>query len=165
MKSPEELMAEHLNGKFFWEHTANTDDAPESKSVMDIRQAQKKFAKGALNVTARNKNPVVVKKEPKRQRIPLKEDQKVFQPIMEAIATAYDISVDDLLGRSTSYKFAKAKQHYYWAIFKYHPKLSSAEAGRIMGKCHTTIMHGRAMFHKKQDFSKVVEVERILGLL
>jgi hypothetical protein len=34
-----------------------------------------------------------------------------------------------------------------------------------MGKCRTTIMHGRTMFQKKQDFEKVVEVERLLGLL
>lgn len=164
MKSPEELMAEQLDGKFFWEHTA--DETHISHNVFEIRKAQKEHSKGAVRITAQNKNVVALeKKESKRRKIPLKENQKILEPIMNAIATAYGISVDNLLERPTSYKYAQAKRHYYWAVFRYNPKLSPGEIGKIMGRCRTTIMHGRTMFQNKQDFSKVVEVEKLLGLL
>jgi len=165
MKSPEELLSEHLNGKFFWEHTVGADETFISHNVLEIRRAQKEHSKGAVRITAQNKNVVALEKVSRRKKIPLRQDQKILEPIILAIAEAYNISADDLLGRSTSYKFAAAKRHYYWAVFRYNPKLSSAEVGRIMGKNHTTIMHGRAMFQKKQDFAKVVEVERLLGLI
>jgi len=165
MKSPEELMVEHLNGKFFWEHTVIQEETAESKDIVRIRQAQKRFARGAIDITTRNRDSIVREKKAKVQKIPLRKDQKILEPVMNAIATAYEISVDDLFGRSTGKKFKQAKCHCYWAILKYNPSLTPLRVGDIMGKCRTTIMHGRTMFQKKQDFEKVVEVERLLGLL
>jgi chromosomal replication initiation ATPase DnaA len=165
MKSPEQLMAEHLNGKFFWEHTVIQEETAESKAVVAIRHAQRKFAKGARDVTARNRDAVNAVKKAKIQRIPLRKDQKIIEPVINAIATAYEISVDDLFGRSTSFEFKHAKRHLYWAIFRYHPNLKTSDVGDMLGKNHSTIIHGRALFQKNQDFAKVVEVERLLGLL
>ncbi len=165
MKSPEELMAEHLNGKFFWEHTVIQEETAESKDVVKIRHAQRKFAKGAVDVTARNRGSVGGEKKAKIQKIPLRKEQKILEPLMNAIATAYEISVDDLFGRSTSFKFKNAKRHFYWAIFRYHPSLKTLDVGDILGKSHSTIVHGRALFQKNQDYAKLVEVERLLGML
>jgi len=165
MKSPEELMVEHLNGKFFWEHTVIQEETAESKAVVAIRHAQRKFAKGARDVTARNRDAVSAGKKAKIQKIPLRKDQKILEPVVNAIATVYEISVDDLFGRSTSFMFKNAKRHFYWAIFRYHPSLKTLDVGDMLGKNHSTIIHGRALFQKNQDFEKVVEVERLLGLL
>lgn len=165
MKSPEELMAEHLNGKFFWEHTVIQEETAESKAVVAIRHAQRKFAKGARDVTARNRDAVSAGKKAKVQKIPLRKDQKILEPVMNAIATTYEISVDDLLGRSTSFMFKHAKRHLYWAVFKYNPSLKISDVGDMLGKNHSTIIHGRSLFQKNQDFEKVVEVERLLGVL
>ena len=158
-------MAEHLNGKFFWEHTVIQEETAESKAVVAIRHAQRKFAKGARDVTARNKSSVGREKKARIQKIPLRKDQKIIEPVINAIATAYEISVDDLFGRSTSFEFKHAKRHLYWAIFRYHPNLKTSDVGDMLGKNHSTIIHGRALFQKNQDFAKVVEVERLLGLL
>ena len=158
----EAALAAHLNGKFFWEPTSNPDDQTTCKDMLDLRKAQKEFSKGAKHYTSRNKvepPPAVVKVKP----LVLQEDQKVLEPIINAISHAYKIAPSDLMGRSTSYKFAKAKHHFCWAMFKYIPGLSYAEAGRITGKCHTTIMHGKEMFQKNQDFAKVVEVDQLMG--
>ena len=165
MKSPEELMAEHLNGKFFWEHTVIQEETAESKAVVAIRHAQRKFAKGARDVTARNRDSVGREKKARVQKTPLRKDQKILEPVVNAIATAYEVSVDDLFGRSTSFEFKHAKRHLYWAIFRYYPSLKISDVGDMLGKNHSTIIHGRALFQKNQDFAKVVEVERLLGVL
>ena len=165
MKNPEELMSEQLNGRFFWEHTVIEEETAQSKDVVAIRHAQRKFAKDAIHVTARNRDSVGFEKKAKTQTIPLRKDQKILEPVMNAIATAYEISVDDLFGRSTSFKFKHAKRHFYWAIFRYYPSLKTSDVAEILGKNHSTIIHGRAMFQKNQDYAKLVEVERLLGML
>ena len=141
------------------------EETAESKAVVAIRHAQRKFAKGARDVTARNRDSVSAGKKAKLQKIPLKDNQKILEPVMNAIATAYEISVDDLFGRSTSFEFKHAKRHLYWAIFRYHPNLKTSDVGDMLGKNHSTIIHGRAMFQKNQDYAKLVEVERLLGML
>jgi hypothetical protein len=165
MKNPEELMSEQLNGRFFWEHTVIQKEAARSRDEVAIRHAQRKFSKGATHVTTQNKDSVGFEKKAKIQTIPLRKDQKILEPVMNAIATAYEISVDDLFGRSTSFKFKHAKRHLYWAIFRYYPSLKISDVGEMLGKNHSTIIHGRAMFQKNQDYAKLVEVERLLGML
>ena len=165
MKSPEEFMSEQLNGKFFWEHTVIQEETARSRDEVAIRHAQRKFSKGATQVTTQNKDSVGFEKKAKIQKIPLRENQKILEPVMNAIATAYEISVDDLFGRSTSFKFKHAKRHFYWAIFRYYPSLKTSDVAEILGKNHSTIIHGRAMFQKNQDYAKLVEVERLLGML
>ena len=165
MKSPEELMSEQLNGRFFWEHTVIQEETARSRDEVAIRHAQRKFSKGATQVTTQNKDSVRFEKKAKTQTIPLRENQKILEPVMNAIATAYEISVDDLFGRSTSFKFKHAKRHLYWAIFRYYPSLKTSDVGEMLGKNHSTIIHGRAMFQKNQDYAKLVEVERLLGML
>lgn len=158
-------MSEQLNGKFFWEHTVIQEETAQSKDVVAIRHAQRKFAKGARDVTARNREAVSAVKKAQAQTIILRENQKILEPVINAIATAYEISVDDLFGRSTSFKFKHAKRHLYWAIFRYYPSLKISDVGEMLGKNHSTIIHGRAMFQKNQDYAKLVEVERLLGML
>ena len=165
MKSPEELMSEQLNGKFFWEHTVIQEETARSRDEVAIRHAQRKFSKGATHITTQNKDSVGFEKKAKVQTIHLRENQKILEPVMNAIATAYEISVDDLFGRSTSFKFKHAKRHLYWAIFRYYPSLTTSDVGEMLGKNHSTIIHGRAMFQKNQDYAKLVEVERLLGML
>lgn len=165
MKSPEEFMSEQLNGKFFWEHTVIQEETARSRDEVAIRHAQRKFSKGATHITTQNKDSVGFEKKAKVQTIHLRENQKILEPVMNAIATAYEISVDDLFGRSTSFKFKHAKRHFYWAIFRYYPSLTTSDVGEMLGKNHSTIIHGRAMFQKNQDYAKLVEVERLLGML
>lgn len=165
MKSPEEFMSEQLNGKFFWEHTVIQEETARSRDEVAIRHAQRKFSKGATHITTQNKDSVGFEKKAKVQTIHLRENQKILEPVMNAIATAYEISVDDLFGRSTSFKFKHAKRHLYWAIFRYYPSLTTSDVGEMLGKNHSTIIHGRAMFQKNQDYAKLVEVERLLGML
>jgi chromosomal replication initiation ATPase DnaA len=165
MKNPEELMSEQLNGKFFWEHTVIQEETARSRDEVAIRHAQRKFSKGATHITTQNKDSVGFEKKAKAQTIHLRENQKILEPVMNAIATAYEISVDDLFGRSTSFKFKHAKRHFYWAIFRYYPSLKTSDVAEILGKNHSTIIHGRAMFQKNQDYAKLVEVERLLGML
>ena len=158
-------MSEQLDGRFFWEHTV-TDETTTSKNVLDIRRGQKKFASNATSIMSNNKIPHIERKiEAQQQKILFKKEQEFLKPVINAVASAHNISVIDLLGKSTSPLFTKAKQHFYWAMFKYNPSLSAREAGIILGKCRTTIRHGCLMFNKRQDFAKVVEVEKLLGLL
>lgn len=162
MSDLEAALAAHLNGKFFWEHTNNLDDTDKPREALEIVRAQREFAKGAKNITSRNKDFVEPKKS-KPRGVTLPEDQKLIEPVLNAVSSVYEVDAKDILGCSTSQKFAKAKAHFYWAMFRYMPGLSLKELGRIMVKCHTTIKHGRDMFEASQDFEKVVEVDRLMG--
>lgn len=164
MRDLEAEMNAALNGKFFWEPTATPDEPATCNNSRDIRRAQKKFAGNAKWVTSRNQVEIPDPR-PKVKNILLKEDQIVLEPVLKAIATVYGVTMTDLLGKSTSQKFNKAKRHMCWAIIRYIPGMTFAEAGRIMEKCHTTIKHGHDTFQSEQDFSKVVEVEKLMGKL
>ena len=168
MSDLEAALAAHLNGKFFWEPTTDNTEPTSCQDVMSIRRAQKEFAKGAKNLTARTltaerawkANPPPQSKDSKFM---LREDHKFVQPIVEAISTVYCVSIDDLMGRSKSYKYAKARKHLYWCILRYFPSITYSEAGRIMGRDHATILHGSKSFNNNQDPEKVAEVDRLAG--
>ena len=165
MSDLEAALAAHLNGKFFWEPTNNLDDIEESRDALEIRKAQRVFAKGAKNITTRNKNLKEIP-APKPKKISLAGDQKKIEPIVNAISYAYNVSPVQLMSRSTSTTLAKPKRHLYWALFRYIPDMSFIEAGRLMGgKCHTTVMHGVETFKANQDHEKIVEVDRLMGRL
>jgi len=164
MRDAEAELLAALDGKFFWEPSSNPDDKDNGNSLA-IRKIQQKFAKNARIVNTKRGPDVINTESIKPMKRVLKGEEKVISPIIQAISTAYDISMDDLLGKSTSQKFAKPKMHLYWALFKYIPNLSLAESGRLMNKCHTTVLHGRRMFQKNMDMMKVVEVERLMGVV
>ena len=165
MTDLEAALAAHLEGKFFWEPTNNLDETEESRMALDIRKAQRAFAKGAKNITTRNKNLKEIP-APKHPSISLAGEQKEIEPIVNAISYAYNVSPVQLISRSTSTSIAKAKRHLYWALFRYIPRMSFKEAGRLLGgKCHTTVMHGVSTFNADQDHAKIVEVDRLMGRL
>lgn len=164
MSSLEDEMLKALNGKFFWEPSSTPVDF--DGSSVEIRRAQRKHAGKNVKVVSTKIAPDVVEiAECKPKPKPLRGQQKVLEPILNAVAKVYNISRDDLVRRTTSHKFRKAKHHFYWAILRYIPKMSYAEAGRILEKCHTTVLHGETMFKKDMDMVKVVEVERELGII
>lgn len=155
-------MAKALDGKFFWEPTASIDDSSTSKAVLDIRRAQKKFAVGAVNVTARNINGKKVEYVRPMKTV-LKGEEKVLEPILKAISKVYGVSADDILSHSREYKFAPAKKHFCWAMFRYIPGMTTLQAGRLLKKCHSTVIHNRSHFDPDKNFEKVVEVDLLMG--
>lgn len=163
MRDIESEMNAALNGKFFWEPTSNPGD--KDSGSLDIRRAQRKIAGKARVVTTRISSDVVSVESIKPMKRVLKGEEKVLEPIVRAISEAYDVSMDNIFASSTSRKYAKAKMHLYWAMFKYIPGLSLSEAGRLIRKCRTTVLHGRTMFEKNMDMRKVVEVDRLMGVL
>lgn len=164
MSELEDAFAAHLNGKFFWEPTANKHD-PENKATRDIRVAQRAFAKNAKHITPGKVEEIVEKRSEKPSKLVLSEERKVIEPILKAVAQAYNVSVDDLLGKSTCKAHAQPKKHLSWALFKYIPNLSLVHAGRLLDKNYTTVLHGKVCFQNNQDFEKVVEVDRLMGWL
>lgn len=165
MSDLEAALAAHLNGKFFWEPTNNLDETEESRDALEIRRAQRVFAKGAKNITTRNRDLKEIT-PPKPKKICLAGEQKKIEPIVNAISYAYNVPPDQLISRSTSTSLAKPKRHLYWALFRYIPGMSFKEAGRLLGgKCHTTVMHGVATFKENQDHAKIVEVDLLMGRL
>lgn len=165
MSDLEAEMLKALDGKFFWEPSSTPIDF--DGSSIEIRRAQRQFAGKNVKIvsTKISADAIDLLEGPKPAQKPLRGRQKAIEPVLNAIAKAYEISRDDLLRRSTSHKFSKAKHHMYWAILKYTPNMTYAEAGRILDKCHTTVLHGETMFKKNMDMEKVVEVERELGLI
>lgn len=168
MSDLEAALAAHLNGKFFWEPTTDNTEPTSCKDVMSIRRAQKAFSKGAKQMTARKLaaekawevNPPP---RPKSDGFVLREDHKFIEPVVEAISSVYRVSVVEIMGRSKSYKYAKARKHLYWCILRYFPSITYSEAGRIMGRDHATIIHGSKSFNDNQDPEKVAEVDRLVG--
>lgn len=159
----ETQFAEFLDKKFFWEPTADPDIS-ENKEVMQIRRAQRKFSNGAENIIPGRIAASECIEVVRPMKVKLNYRSKTIKPILEAISKAYNVSIDDLLGKSTSYKFAKAKQHLCWAMFKYIPKMSLIEAGAILSKNHSTVLHGKKCFQANQDFNKIVEVDKLMGI-
>lgn len=168
MSDLEAALAAHLNGKFFWEPTTDNTEPTSCKDVMSIRRAQKAFSKGAKQMTARK---IAAEREWEANPPPctgkanfvLREDHRFIEPVLEAISSVYCISIDDIMGRSKSYKYAKARKHLYWCILRYFPGTSYSEAGRIMGRDHATILHGSKSFNNNQDHEKVIAVDRLVG--
>jgi chromosomal replication initiation ATPase DnaA len=158
----EAALAAHLNGKFFWEHTETLDEASTPTEVAEIRRLQRKFAKGAKHVTSRNKalNDLVVSKS---SGCTLKGDLAMLEPLVNAICEAYGVSSSDVVGRGKKWNVAKARKHFYWAIFRYHPSLSLLKAGRMLGKNHTTVLHGKLSFEKDYDIEMVGVVDELMG--
>lgn len=156
-------MLKHLEGKFFWEPSSHPGD-PDAGSP-ELRRAQRAIA-GKVKIISTKIAPDVVETETiKPMRRALKGEAKVLEPLIMAISKVYKIAPDDVVRRTTSPKFATAKHHLYWGIFRYTTCSTFSEAGRLLGKCHTTIMHGVTMFHRNIDEQKVVDVERELGLV
>lgn len=165
MSDLEAALAAHLNGKFFWEHTAGNDDQTTCKEVLEIRKAQKPFAKGAKNITVRGTVLEQVEAYKPVKKVCLRGEQKIIEPIINAICKVYKITAEDLLGTSTSQHFHKAKRHLYWAVMNRIPKMNYSEAGRLLKKNHSTIMHGAKEFHANQDHAKIIEVDHLIGWL
>lgn len=163
MSDLEAALAAHLNGKFFWEPSMTPEESALSKDEVEIRKAQKKFAKGAKNITTRNKNLGNMNSTKPMTRA-LKGEQKVLEPIIMAICEAYDVSPDDLMSHRKMWNLSKPRKHLYWAIFRYLPGTSLSEAGRLVGKLHTTVLHGREAFEKEYDIEMVALVDELMGV-
>ena len=161
----EAALAAFLNGKFFWEPTTTKEDLLDSyasKDVLDIRKAQKAFAKDAQNVTTKKK--VTKSTAPiKLQDRVLRGEEKIMEPVLKAISEVYGFTIKDLLGESKVYKFANAKKHLVWALFRYIPGMTTLEAGRLLKRCHTTVIYNRDRFDANKHFEKVAEVDVIMG--
>lgn len=163
MNDLEAQMAKALNGTFVWEPTT-IPSVFISNEVNDLRRAQREHAVNAVSViTARaekyksNLNSI----KPVNRKFTGRD--KVIEPVIRAISIAYDVSIDDLLAKSTSRYHARAKAHLCWAIFRYIQKMSYPEAGRLLGKNHSTVMHGKKLFEKTYDAVKVAEVDVLMG--
>lgn len=165
MTDLEAALAAHLDGKFFWEPTTSIEDTKTIKAIVDIRKAQKPFNKDAKHVTPGSVALEYVETNKPVKKVALKGEQRVIEPIISAIAHVYNIPASDLLGTSTSQTFYKAKRHLYWAVMNRIPKMSYSEAGRLLKKNHSTVMHGAKEFHANQDHEKIVAVDRVLGLI
>lgn len=164
MRNLEDEMNAAFSGKFFWEPSTNPNDRDVGGSVA-IRQAQRKIAGDVRIVTTKSSPDAINIESVKPMTRILKGEEKVLEPILRAISTAYDVSMDTLMSGTTSYKYSNAKFHLYWAMFRYIPGMSLAEAGRLLDKCHTTVRHGKATFEKNMDKYKVAEVDRLMGAI
>jgi len=166
----EAALAAHLNGNFFWEPTTNLDEPDAGKDALEIRRAQKAFSRGAKQVTARKLaaerawevNPPP---PPKKREFKLSKDQEMIGPILNAIATAYGVDTVFLMGRATNNRQPNAKRHMYWAMMRYIPGATFAGVARLMGKDHSTVIHGYNAFKKNLDPEKIAEVDRLMGWL
>lgn len=158
----EAALAAHLNGKFFWEHTEMLDEGSAPDEVVAIRKAQKKFAKGAKHITARNKDLGNLNSGKAMSRV-LKGEQEMLEPLIKAVCEAYDVSPDDLMSHKRMWNITKARKHFYWAIFRYFPSVSLLQAGRLVGKNHTTVLHGRQSFEDDYNIEMVGVVDQLMG--
>lgn len=156
----EAKMAAALNGKFFWEPTTLSQTI-ECSDTMAIRQAQEEFSKGAKHVITARRMPDLKVNAIKKPKNVFRGIDKSVIPVLEAVSYAYDISVDDLLGKSTSPEFKRAKNHLYWSLHKYL-NVSYGQLGRMLGKCHTTIIHGKKVFDENLNPEKIAEVEKYM---
>lgn len=163
MSDLEAALAAHLNGKFFWEPTATPEDTLTSRDELEIRRAQKEFAKGAKSITTRNKGLGNINSTKAMTRV-LNGEQKVIEPIIKAVCEAYDVSPDDLMSHKKAWNLSKPRKHLYWAIFRYLPGTSLNEAGRLVGKLHTTVLYGRDSFEKEYDIDMVALVDELMGV-
>lgn len=162
MNDLEAALAAHLSGKFFWEHTECLDEGSAPPEVVAIRKAQKKFANGAKNITVRNKD--FIDAPPKTYKITnLKGDQVVLEPLVKAICEVYDVFPKELMGTGRTHKIAKARKHFYWAISRYFPSISISQAGRLVGRDHSTIIHSRDSFEANYNFEMVGRVDELMG--
>lgn len=163
MSDLEAALAAHLEGKFFWDPAKGTEHDDESAASLEIQRVQRKFYKDAQQITGRNKC-LLEMPEPKEaiRNAVFTGKRKLVEPIVNAVGQVYGVPPKILLSRSTSHKYKKAKQHLHWAMFRYIPSMSYPWAGDLLGKNHSTIMHGRKMFEAEQDFEKVVEVDRLM---
>ena len=163
MSDLEAALAAHLNGKFFWEHTEMLDEGGLPADVAAIRQVQKKFSKGAKDITARNKDLVNINSKKAMRRV-LKGEQEMLEPLIRAVCEAYDVSPDDLMSHKKMWNITKARKHFYWAIFRYFPSLSLLQAGRLVGKNHSTVLYGRQSFEDDYNIEMVGVVDELMGL-
>lgn len=162
MSDIESALAAHLNGKFFWEHTETLDEGSVPPEVMSIRRAQRKFSEGAKNVTERNKRLGDLKTS-RPGRVNLREDQEVLAPLAKAICEVYGVSCKELFGRGKTGNLPKARKHFYWAIFRYFPSISLSQAGRMVGRDHSSILHSKNSFDKEYNVEMVGVVDQIMG--
>lgn len=162
MSDLEAALAAHLNGKFFWEHTEMLDEASTPSEVAAVRKAQKKFANGARNITARNKNIGNLNSGRPLKKV-LKEEQAILEPLIKAICVAYDISPDDLLGSGRTYQVTKPRKHFYWSVSRYFPSISLSQVGRLLNKDHSTVLHGKRSFEEECNIEMIGFVDELMG--
>lgn len=156
----EQAMLQALEGKFVWEPTTNPYRHDQDRSKA-IREAQKKHAGNVRHIFNVPEAMPLESIKPVKPRV-LRGEAAILLPYIKAISEVYDISSENLLGKST--KIGKPKHHLVWAIMTYMPKMTFAEVGRLLEKNHTTIMHNYKMFKENFDANKVAEVERKLGI-
>lgn len=158
----EAALAAHLNGKFFWEHTECLDEGSAPAEVVAIRQAQKRFSKGAKNITVRNRD--FINAPPKISTITnLTGDQVMLEPLVKAICEVYGVTPKELMGQGRAYRITKARKHFYWAISRYFPSVSISQTGRLVGRDHSTIIHSRDAFEANYDFEMVGRIDELMG--
>lgn len=89
----------------------------------------------------------------------------VVQQAVEAVAVAFDVAEEDLIGRSQRPRIARAR-HAAWGILA-AGMLSRSDIGRTFGRDYATIMHGiaRCQEHIAKDPAFSAAVDRALAIL
>lgn len=168
----EAKMAEALEGQFFWEKTTLLGEQSNNKMVLEIRRAQRKFFKPKIIA---EKPPKKSSEESKKlQEIANKLkflseefEQQLIQrlgAIMELVACAHGVNPEDIKRPTTSKYFKDAKCHYYWAIDRYIKDASLSRMSNLLGRNHTTLLHGKRRFEKIKDShaEKVASVDEAM---
>lgn len=136
-------IAKALEGKFFWERTTKYE-GDTNKDVVAIRRTQKRF-RPKESYTKRYAPtkadelivPVLTNRECPVQRL---------NKLKTVVASAYGIDPEDVMTRSTAQNTSQPKIFYMWAIQRYFEDITLAEAGRIIDRHHSTLIHARKEF-------------------
>ena len=157
MKSLEEQMAEALNGKFFWERTTKYE--PPSPDSAPIRRAQRKFAPVEEWLEDEVEEAIEPRKWEPKPPPPIDFKERVAA-LKEVIASHFRVTVADIESTSKKKKIVTPKKFFYWCLCRYFKRTSLAQMGKIIGRDHSTIIHGRDGF----EFEKNLHTDLIANM-
>ncbi len=92
------------------------------------------------------------------RRIPTKE-------IIAAVAQAHKVEVDDILGHGRSRFLICARHHAITQCIELRPDLSLSHIGRIFNRDHSTIIHARDSWAKKNGVMRPAQRRAVYAIL
>lgn len=90
---------------------------------------------------------------------------KTIEDMKTVVAACYSVPKSEIEKPSNNKRACEAKRHFYWALMRHFPEMSSAEIGRQVGKNHTTVLSLKKAFEKNKDKYKneIEYVDSIMG--
>ncbi len=177
MQDLEAAMAKALDGKFFWEHTAEPSEQT-SGDTREIILAQRKFQVKRVKTPEELRfekleylRDVVKKERPGFVKacdvnVHLDDEIRKFsKSLREVVAEVHGVSPDIVTSQSRGLGSKDPKHHFAWGMVRYFPRVTMQRIADIIERDRATLYHSDKRFTemKEKYADMLVAVDAIVG--